>query len=249
MSNKLTKLDLQDLAKLYPEKEDYKEVIKQIEAGYPIQYLNGFVEFYGYKIIVNNQVLIPRFETELLVEKTISYANRYFKNPDILDIGTGSGCIPVALALELAKTTGCKITALDVSRKALDVACQNFKNHQLQINTEQLDILNDQPKELYDVIISNPPYIAASELVDLQTKYEPQNALYAGDEGLEFYHAILSKRLLKENGLIALEIGATQGKKVKEIAEKYYPKAQIEIQQDYNNCDRFVFIFQNLNKK
>lgn len=225
-------------------KEKYKAnfnfVEQKIKASYPIQYLIGYVDFYDTKIKVNENVLIPRFETELLVDKTVKYLkNKNFKS--ILDICTGSGCIAITLKRYL---NDIKIDACDISNEALKVAQTNAKENNTEINFFQMNILKEQPKQKYDCLISNPPYVKKTEYTSLETKYEPQIALYANNDGLEFYERILSiaKEILNENGTIIFEIGATQGLAIKKITLKYFPLAKINIEQDFNNYDRYIFI-------
>lgn len=225
-------------------KEKYKNnfnfVEQKIKENYPIQYLIGYVDFYDTKINVNENVLIPRFETELLVDKTIKFLKNK-KTKSILDICTGSGCIAIALKHCL---NDIKIDACDISNEALKVAQINAQDNNTHINFFQMDILKEQPKQKYDCLISNPPYVKKTEYTSLETKYEPQIALYANNDGLEFYERILSiaKEILNENGTIIFEIGATQGLAIKKITLKYFPLAKINIEQDFNNYDRYIFI-------
>jgi len=242
--NKITKQDFKLLKEKYSD-EEFPQILKKIEEGYPVQYLIGWVDFYGRKFIVNPSVLIPRFETELLVEKTIKYIKSNFKSASIIDIGTGSGAIAQTIYCELKNQVESRIQAIDISAKALGIARKNCDN---SIELKKIDVLKDKINEKFDVVISNPPYISINEQVDIQTIHEPQNALYADNNGLIFYETILSKKLIKTKGLIAFEIGSTQGPYIKKLAEKYYPNAQILIEQDYTSRDRFVFIIQNLNK-
>ncbi len=228
--------------KKYLKKEELEEGLKKLKEGIPVQYIIGNVNFYGNTLKVNKNVLIPRFETELLVEKTINYVKKQFKNKiDILDIGCGSG----AIGITLKKALNSNVLCTDISKKALEVAKENAKLNKIDITFRQSDIY-ENIKEKFDLIISNPPYIAKNEKIDeIVLKNEPEIALFAENEGLEFYEKILenAKYHIKENAIIAFEIGMLQGKKVKEIAQKAFPKAQIKIEKDYTNRDRFVFIF------
>ena len=162
--------------KKYLKPEDFESGLKRLENKEPIQYIIGNVEFYGYKINVNKNVLIPRFETELLVEKTINYIKKYYnKKIDIIDLGTGSGCI----AITLKKEIDCNMDALDISKKALEVAKNNAKLNDVEINFINKDMLTPLDKK-YDVIISNPPYISYDEeIMDIVKNNEPNIALYA----------------------------------------------------------------------
>ena len=221
--------------------KDYESDYNKVLNGYPIQYLIGYVNFYGYKINVNESVLIPRYETELLVEKTIKYINKVFnKKVSILDIGTGSGCISIVLNKEI----NANLTASDISDKALEIAKYNAKENKANIIFIKSDVLNDI-KEKFDVIISNPPYIDPNEkIMDMVDKYEPHEALYASNNGLYFYEEILknAKNNLNDKFIIAFEIGYLQGEKIKSIAELYFKDCKILIEKDYSNRDRYLFI-------
>ena len=211
--------------------------------GRPIQYIKGVETFFGRDFKVNENVLIPRFETETLVEKTINYAKELTEPLDILDIGTGSG----AIAITLAKHLSCHVLATDISEEALEIAKINSKRNNVQIDFKQSDILkNVQGK--FDIIISNPPYIAKDEVIDPLVKdNEPHLALYAEEDGLYFYRNILEnvKPFLKEKSLIAFEIGMTQSAAITKIAQNYLPHAKIITEKDLTGKDRYIFIFNN----
>ncbi len=235
---KITKNDYNLLKNLYP--DNLEECLEKIENDYPVQYLIGNVSFYGYPIIVNEDVLIPRFETEYLVEKTIAYIHKLNINkPTILDIGTGSGCIAITLAKELKDA---KITALDISKKALAIAKKNIKLNKVLIKIKKVDILNTPIKENYDVIISNPPYIALNEKVDPATKFEPQQALFANDNGLEYYKCIINNLKNIDFKICAFEIGMTQKEALCNYINNTLSNVKIDCQKDYNNKDRYLFI-------
>ena len=224
----------------YLEKDKLKEGLKKLKQGIPVQYIVGNVDFYNYNFIVNENVLIPRFETEELVEKTIKIIKKNFdKNIRILDIGTGSGCIAITLKKELPYAI---VDAVDISDSALNVAKENAKRNNAEINFIKSDIFQNV-KEKYDVIISNPPYISYDEeIMDIVKNNEPNIALYADDNGLYFYKKIIneSKKYLNDKYLIALEIGYLQGSKIKEEALKEYKEVYIE--KDLQSKDRFIFI-------
>ncbi|MBR2787095.1 MAG: peptide chain release factor N(5)-glutamine methyltransferase [Clostridia bacterium] len=233
--------DIEYLEKYLP-KDKLEEGLKELEKGMPVQYIVGHVNFYGNIINVNKNVLIPRFETELLVEKTIEYAKKIFnKKVRILDIGTGSG----AIAITLKKKLNSEVEALDISEKALKVAQENVLNNNVEINLFKSDIFQNVIKK-YDIIISNPPYIGENEEVEEIVKNnEPHLALYAKNDGLEFYGKILKdiNKHIKKPGLIALEIGMNQGKKITAIANKYINYKKISIEKDLTGKDRYIFIF------
>lgn len=222
----------------------YRKLIKK---DVPIQYLLGITNFYGNDFIVNKNVLIPRPETELLVEETNKYIDKYFinKNVNICDIGTGSGAIAITLKKLNDKYN---VTAVDISKKSLKVARTNAKKNKVNINFINGNML-DKLKDKYDIIISNPPYLSenTTDIEDIVLNNEPHLALFGGRDGLKFYKEILenaNKNLNKKN-LIAFEIGYNQGKKVEELAKDVFPKSKILIKKDYNNYDRYVFIFNN----
>lgn len=215
--------------------------IKEVISGKPVQYVVGNVDFYGYTFDVNDSVLIPRFETETLVEKTINYIKKYFnKSVDIVDLGTGSGCI----AITLKKKIDCNIDAVDISSSALSVAKSNAKKNNALINFIEGDMLKPLDKR-YDVIISNPPYIdPEEEIMDIVKDNEPSIALYALDHGMYYYKEIIknAKNYLNERFIIAFEIGYKQGEELKEYAKKYFPDAFISVENDLSEKNRYLFI-------
>ncbi len=220
-------------------KGDLKEAYKLLKKNYPIQYLIGYVDFYNYKIKVNENVLIPRFETELLIDKSIKYLKKKVIKKAI-DICTGSGCIAITLNKEL----NISFDACDISNPALTLAKENAKENNANIKFFKIDVLNDHIKEKYDLIVSNPPYVKKDEYTSLETKYEPQIALFANNNGLEFYEAIIkeAKNILNKKGIIIFEIGATIANDIKNIVLNYYPESNIIVEKDFNNLDRFMFI-------
>lgn len=232
--------DIEYLKKYY--QGNIEEALKRLEQGEPVQYIIGNVDFYHYNFLVNKNVLIPRFETEELVDKTINYIKKYLCEPlDIVDLGTGSGCI----AISLKKEFDCNMDAVDISKSALEVASLNAKRNNCDINFYCGNFLDPLNKK-YDVIISNPPYISEDEeIMDIVKNNEPTNALYAGNYGLSCYEEILKNigNYIKTRAIIAFEIGYMQGEKVKDIALKYLPGAKVLIEKDLQGRDRFVFIF------
>ena len=235
--------DINYLEKYIP-KNKLKEGIERLQNGEPVQYIVGNVNFYGNEIKVNKNVLIPRFETEELVEYTISYIKKMFKEKiNIIDLGTGSGCI----AITLKKKINSNVSAIDISKEALEVARENAKKNKVEIDFIQNDML-DNISNKFDVIISNPPYISKNEEIqDIVRKNEPSLALYADNEGLYYYEKIIkqAKKNLKEKFIIAFEIGYMQGDKIKKIAEQNYPKAEVVLKKDLQGKDRFIFIINN----
>lgn len=235
--NNIGNADLKLLKEIYKDNIDF--AYQKLNENYPIQYLIGYVDFYNTKIKVNENVLIPRFETELLVDKSIRILKKK-KHKKIVDICTGSG----AIAIALKKNLDCEMDACDISEDALEVAKENAKDNNTDIKFFKIDILNEKLTKKYDCIISNPPYVKKEEYTSKETKYEPSIALFANKNGLEFYEKILfqAKNCLNENGSIIFEIGATQSKEIKKIALEVFPNAKITTLQDFNNYDRFMFI-------
>lgn len=236
--------DIEYLKKYLPH-DLLEEGIIRMNSGEPCQYIVGNVNFYGYKFKVNPSVLIPRFETEELVYKTINYIKDFFHQPvAVVDLGTGSGCISITLKKELPAS---KISAVDISNEALKVALENAAINEVDIDFKLGNML--EPLNIrYDCIISNPPYIAPDEcIMDIVKNNEPSIALYADDNGLKFYKQILNgaNDFLKPKSLIAFEIGQMQGEKIKQLALIYFPEAHIKIEKDMQQRDRFVFIFNN----
>ncbi len=225
----------------YVDKCKQEEAFKLLKLGYPVQYIIGNVCFYGYDFDVNENVLIPRFETEILIEKLLNYMKKYgFNKPFIADLGTGSG----AIAITLKKEYECKVDAYDISSKALEVAKLNSIKNNVDINFIKHDIRCKLDNK-YDVLVSNPPYISKNEEVeDIVKNNEPNLALYADNDGLEFYEKILSysKAVLNKKNIIAFEIGMTQGIYIKEYASNIFPDALITIEQDLTGKDRYIFI-------
>ena len=234
----ITDTDWKILKEKYP--QNINEILKKLESHYPVQYLIGNVEFLNTIINVDERVLIPRFETELLVEKTIKRIKALnIQNPRIIDLGTGSGCI----AISLKKNLPCFVTAIDISEQAIELAKENALKNQVEIEYKIENMINTN-LEGYDVIISNPPYVKETESVGEETKYEPQNALFAKNNGLYFYEEILKNisKLSTMPKLVAFEIGMSEGEDIKSLALKYLSTKKILIEKDLTNRDRYIFI-------
>ena len=234
--------ELEYLKKYIHKEDNLEEAIKRLEAGEPVQYIVGDVDFYGNILKVNKNVLIPRRETEELVEKTKKYIKKYLnENISIIDIGTGSGCIPISLKKLLPNTT---ITAVDISPEALEVARDNAQLNNVDIAFLQSDVFSNVTNK-YDCIISNPPYIRYDEeIMDIVKQNEPHLALFAEDNGLYFYKKIIneSDKYLNKRFVIAFEIGEEQGQDIINIAKNKYPNAKVILEKDLQHFDRFIFI-------
>jgi len=226
----------------YLKNKKLEEAMSELENGRPIQYIIGNVEFYNSIINVNESVLIPRFETELLVDKLLKYCkNKFFNKIDILDMCTGSGCI----AISLKKEIDCNIDAVDISKEALIVARDNCKNNNVNVNLIESDLF-DKIEKKYNVIVSNPPYISYDEeIMELVKNNEPSIALYAKDNGLYFYKEIIKNisKYLKDDFIVAFEIGMAQSKEIVEIINNNFSNVEVVVEKDYNDRDRFIFIF------
>ena len=226
------------------ETDIYRELIVRRSKSEPLQYIIGSVEFYGMDFKVNPSVLIPRPETEVLIEKVIESVNN--KEPlKILDIGTGSGNIAIVLAKNLPNA---KITAIDISEIAINTAKENAELHNIngQVHFIISGIMDykDSESNKFDIIVSNPPYVSAENYSELESElkdHEPEVALTDNSDGLEFYRTISKKAgsLLTNNGKIFFEVGIGQAGEVKNIlSERGFSK--IEIFKDYSNIDRVV---------
>ena len=218
-----------------------KGIFQQLAAHKPAQYIIGQTDFYGMQLKVDERVLIPRPETEELVELIL--AENPETNLSVLDIGTGSGAIALALAKNRPDWS---VTAADISQNALDVASENAKNQNLQLFLKKSDCFTEI-SEKYDIIVSNPPYISredASE-VGLNVLYsEPHLALFADEDGLAIYRRIAEdvKDYLKDGGKIYLEIGYKQGQSVPELFRKQLPEKRVRTLKDQFSQDRMVVV-------
>lgn len=229
--------------------ESLDAAVHRLQKGEPIQYIMGKTWFYGLELKVNQHCLIPRPETEDLVELVIQYLSTLSKaQPRILEVGTGSGCISLAIASRSPQAT---ITAIDISKEALFVAEENAKQLGLNINFQQVDFLNKRiwaSLGQFDIIISNPPYIKETEAGSMHTNvlaYEPHTALFVNDnDPLVFYQAIesFSKIHLNKPGAIFVEINERLGKETKAVFEPGYP---VTLHKDMQGKERIISAFQN----
>ena len=224
----------------------YKKEVIALEEGKPLQYVLGHVNFYGNTFYVDERVLIPRFETEELVENTINYIKKYFLKPiDLIDLGTGSGVIGLTLAKKVSTES---VDLVDISKDALEVCQINSNNLGIKANLIESDFFTNINKK-YDLIISNPPYIKNNEEIEEIVKnHEPALALYGGEEGIDCYEKILSniQKHMKERCLVAFEIGYQQKEILIELVKKLLPNDRVEIKKDLSGKDRMLFIFHNL---
>ena len=220
--------------------------LKRRMRGEPVSYILGKTEFMGFEFKVGPAVLIPRPETELVVETALRHAAKLPGRPGavvkILDVGTGSGCIAVSLAKNLAH---CRIDAIDISEVALAVAIENAALHNAEINFIQGDLLScELPPTAYDLIISNPPYVLSAEIKNLQpeVQHEPRAALDGGTDGLGFYRAIIARApcTLRDGGFLIMEMGFKQCVAITQIVQGAGNFIIQEVKKDYNGIERVM---------
>ncbi len=224
---------------------EYREYLKRRSTFEPAQYIIGTVEFYGLEFKVSPAVLIPRPETEILVEAVINSVNKE-DELRIMDIGSGSGNISIAIAVNLPNAF---VTGIEISESAIKVAEENLKKYDLnkRVSFLNYDILSVNRDELsdFDIIVSNPPYVSKADYDKVQKEilnYEPNIAVTDFDDGYKFYREIisLSAQILKPNGKIFLEIAQGQSKKISEFMKENNFK-EISIVQDYQKIDRVIY--------
>lgn len=216
---------------------EIKNLLLRRAKGEPLQYVLGETEFYGFRMFVTPEVLIPRPETEYLVEKIVK---EHSSIPSILEIGSGSGCISIALKKNFPEA---EITSVDISDEALKIAQKNAEENEVEINFIESDIFQNIEGK-FKVIVSNPPYIPDYEYKELSSEileFEPKLALEADDDGLFFYKKIIreSPEYLLPGGYLYFEIGYNQGKRIKEFA-KSNGFGEIEIVNDLNGFERII---------
>ena len=243
--HQLRKFENQEILK--DDEDTFENIINDLKSGKPYQQITGETEFYGKLFKVNEHVLIPRPETEELLELASHYIKEFQKenkieNLKILDIGTGSGIIPIILKLNFPNA---EVHALDVSEEALEIAKQNATLHEVGIQFYKRDILNENPNDIYDIIISNPPYIGIDENINIEDtvkSFEPNLALFSPTEDvLIFYKRIaeLGKSHLKEKGLIFLEINQKYGPETLELYREFEVSKLIK---DLSDNDRMIYV-------
>ncbi|MCI5774114.1 MAG: peptide chain release factor N(5)-glutamine methyltransferase [Erysipelotrichaceae bacterium] len=224
--------------------------LKRILNHEPLAHILGYSWFYGYKFKVNEDVLIPRYETEELVAQILARKDQYFKDQQVtaIDVGTGSGAIAISLKKE---EDSMDMYASDISEAAIAVAKHNAQANEAKVNFMVGDML--QPfiaqNMQVDILVSNPPYIPNDEKLETEVvDHEPHVALFGGSDGLDFYRTILKNchKLLKPRSFMAFEIGYNQFLALEQEIQKYCPDATYEILKDINGKDRMLFVYFNL---
>ena len=227
---------------------ELRALVKRCAEHEPVAYLVGRCEFYSMQIKVNSSCLIPRPETELLVERGIDFLRRREGEQVVLDLCTGSGCIAIAIAKNFP---GCHVTATDISDEALSIADENIKAHNLVDRIRLMSgdlfdpIIEGLDEAKFDLIVCNPPYVTTAEMETLDKNvkdYEPHSALHAGPKGLDIYRRIFAQvdTFLKPNAALILEIGYAQGKTVRQLLEETTTFEQIAVEKDRSDNDRIV---------
>lgn len=224
----------------------FNKGIERLLNNEPLNYVLGYSYFYGYKLKVNKDVLIPRVETEELVALILRKYDEYFKGKkiDLCDVGTGSGAIAIALNKE---EDNLNIYASDISKEALEIAKYNSNMNDCDINLLYGSMLEPYIENnlKFDILVSNPPYIRRDEIIESSVyDFEPHIALFGGDDGLDYYRQILKdiKKVIKSNSLLFFEIAYDQKDNIIELINKYLPEAYYEIHKDISNKDRMVMI-------
>lgn len=230
-----------------------EEQWKQFEAfvfehvkGKPVQYITGVEQFFGRTFSVNESVLIPRPETEELIVGALNRMGTLFakEHPiSVVDIGTGSGIIAITMKLEWQSAD---VTGTDISESAIETAKNNAEKLNAKVDFRLGNLTEPIEKEKWDVILSNPPYIShdeAKEMSEIVLNYEPHTALFAEEKGLYYYRKLAERlpHIVKEKALIGVEIGHTQGEAVANMFQKSFPQSKVEVVQDINKKNRFVF--------
>lgn len=218
---------------------------KYLDENIPVQYMVGYSCFYGYDFIVNEHVLIPRFETEELVENILYRYDQYFKGQtvDVCDLATGSGCIGISLALEEKHM---RVVATDISSEALEVARENNDKLGADVTFLKGDMLEPLQGRRFDIFVSNPPYIPEDEpVMSLVKENEPNLALFGGKDGMKFYRIILSgvKPFLKDRAILCFEHGYDKKEEMLKLAAQYFEDARVEVLKDLEGKDRMTFIY------
>ena len=230
--------------------KEFEQGLQRLLAGEPLGHVLGFEWFYGYRFKVNEDVLIPRPETEELVANVLASYDEVFGGKQVIvaDVGTGSGAIAISLKKE---EPNLHVLASDISEKAVMVAKENAQNNDAIVSFvvgDMLQPLIDRNIKL-DILVSNPPYIPNEEVMEHSVvDYEPHVALFGGEDGLKFYRSIFENahKVLKEKAFMAFEMGYNQKENLTALAREYFPDAKIEVLKDLSGKNRMLFIYLNI---
>ena len=222
----------------FTKEEELKALVKKRATHFPLEYLTNRVSFYGETFIIKQNVLIPRPETEILVEKALEKLKQ-IENPKVVEIGTGSGIISVMLSKLLPQL---KVTAVDINDDALELAKENAKKHSVenQISFIKSDLLKEVSGN-FDMCISNPPYISNNYVLPHNVKYEPKNALFGGEIGDELLKDLIEEVTSKNIKYLYCEYGYDQRESIKNYMKKFNVKS-LEFYKDYSDFDRGFLI-------
>lgn len=230
--------------------ERYQQALQRLLSNEPLQHILGYEYFYGYRFKVNEDVLIPRPETEELVANVLADYDEYFSSQKItvLDVGCGSGAIAIALKKEESKL---QVYASDISEKAIAVAKENAQVLAADVTFFIGDMLNPFINENIkaDILVSNPPYIPIEEKMESSViDYEPHVALFGGEDGLKFYRRIFANahKVIKDKAILAFEMGYNQKEAMEAEAKKYFPNDHMTVIKDLNGKNRMFFIYHNI---
>jgi release factor glutamine methyltransferase len=240
----LTEIDKQNNSVISKKNiKEYENGINRLIQGQPIQYIIGHVSFYGYQFHISPDALIPRFETEELVNHTVTHIRKLFKEPvSVFDVGTGSGVIGITIKKEVPNAN---VLLSDISKKALKIAKKNANKLGVKVNFKNTDML-EGINDYYDVIISNPPYIIPNNQVEpIVRNNEPHIALYGGEDGLKYYKSMLEEahKILKEKSLIAFEIDEPILNGILLLVKQHFPMSHYDVKKDMQGRKRMLFIF------
>jgi len=235
----------------FSEERKFRKWVKKRANHMPVWYITGFVNFYGLDIEINNNVLIPRPETELLVSRVLDFVEDKKKRLVVADIGTGSGAIGLALAKKLPNS---HFYLTDISIKAINVAKKNAKKNKINNVSFLRGSLLYPLKERVDILVANLPYIPSEKISSLALDimhYEPRIALEGGKGGLGIYREFVNQASakLKNNGKVLMEIGEDQGERMVAIAKTIFPDGDVWYEKDFAGLDRFVIINLEKNNK
>lgn len=231
--------------------DTFMMALNRYKQGEPVQYIKGVENFFGRDFEVNEHVLIPRYETEELVEQILYRIDDYFsdlEHIDVCDIGTGSGAIAISLQCEEAKVC---MKASDISSEAIEVAKKNAETLGAEVTFYVGDMVKPfmEHGDKVDILVSNPPYIPVQQEIEPVVKdHEPHVALFGGEDGMYFYRRIFedAPSILKDKALLAFEIGYDQKEQLSQEVERYFPEYRYEIIKDMNGKDRMLFVYKNI---